>query len=717
MIKLYKIWACASIFTMFVSCADRDRPEFEVEKPESIALQEVIDDYSDLKTYVDKESNPSFKLGAGVSISDYVSRNLIYRLVNRNFDEITLGYAMKHGAIVKSDGTLDLENVNDFLMASDEANVSVYGHTLCWHANQNAGYLNRIIGPLVVTPPPIANSLDLTGLNNGDFQGWGIANNGAGISIEDGMGLSANTQAIKLVSNVGSTNPNDLELVTPDIQLVEGHTYEVVFYIKSDKPGEGRMSFEGLLDNEPVLDWTGSGMESETFQTDLSWKEIRFQISDFQSNAFKAHLQLGYQSDVNYYVDVNNFHIYDTEGEVAVSNLIANGDFEEGHVDGWGGWGNNSTREITSDGEGFGGTGYALAVTNPSSVDGFWVVQSSLAIAELEAGEEYILSFYVKSTDANGNIRPEMQSTSWQDGADGFGTVYLSNEWSKVELAVTPSVAGRNHLVISYGDTVGTVYIDNVVLRKAGGSTSEPIFVEKLPEVKETIIGEALESWISQMVSNCSTYVKAWDVVNEPMDDGNPYELKTGEGKSLSSDEFYWQDYLGKDYGVEAFRLAREYGNADDKLFVNDYNLEYNLDKCKGLIQYVEYIESQGQTVDGIGSQMHISINSNKEDIATMFQLLAATGKLIKVSELDVRVLVDDPSEEILQQQADMYKYVVDMYEKHIPVNQRYGITVWGVTDSPENTNWLPGEKQGLWTLDYSRKPAYASFAEGLSGL
>src|SRR5690606_1731130 len=113
----------------------------------------------------------------------------------------------------------------------------------------------------------------------------------------------------------------------------------------------------------------------------------------------------------------------------------------------------------------------------------------------------------------------------------------------------------------------------------------------------------ALTQFISGMVDTCKNYVKAWDVVNEPMDDGKPYELKTGIGKAnIASDEFYWQDYMGKDYAVEAFKLARQHGNQDDKLFINDYNLEYNLDKCKGLIQYVEYIESKGAKVDGIGT-------------------------------------------------------------------------------------------------------------------
>lgn len=291
---------------------------------------------------------------------------------------------------------------------------------------------------------------------------------------------------------------------------------------------------------------------------------------------------------------------------------------------------------------------------------------------------------------------------------------------------VTPSVAGRNRLIISYGDMVGTVYLDNVVLRKAGGASSEPIFVEKHPEVKGHIISEALESWISEMVTNCAPYVKAWDVVNEPMSDWpNQFELKTGVDKDKASDEFYWQDYLGKDYAVEAFRLARQYGNPDDILFINDYGLEGGGDKCDGLIQYVEYIESQGQVVDGIGTQMHVTLGATTiENIREMLTKLAATGKLVKISELDMGIVVDGTTVNIktvtpeqLQQMSDFYNEIVKAYFEIVPANQRYGITQWAVTDSPENSSWRGGEPIGLWSLDYTRKPAYVGFADGLAGL
>ena len=134
---------------------------------------------------------------------------------------------------------------------------------------------------------------------------------------------------------------------------------------------------------------------------------------------------------------------------------------------------------------------------------------------------------------------------------------------------------------------------------------------------------------------------------------------KSGIGNpTVVADNFFWQDYLGKDYAVRAFELARQYGNPDDILFVNDYNLEYSLEKCQGLIDYVSYIESKGVNVDGIGTQMHISIDSDKEKIVSMFKMLAATGKLIKVSELDVRVNSTAPTQEMLDIQREMYKFV-----------------------------------------------------------
>ncbi|PKD15877.1 1,4-beta-xylanase [Salegentibacter salinarum] len=702
----------SGLLALVFSCADPDPLAFEVEKPEGLEAQEEINSYASLKSYIDSTSNANFTLGGAVSISDYINKGVMYRLINKNFDELTVGYGMKHGAIVQNNGSMNFAQVNELIAAADQAGTSIYGHTLTWHANQNASYLNGLLEPLVIESPSFPNDLDKTGLIDSTFSGFSFYPENA-ITIAENEGMGDGSHAIKLTAPSTAAEPGDLQFSTPEISVVEGHEYEVIFYIKSDSPGEGRVSFEGLNNNMPLIDYYSEGAAVETFQTDFSWKEVRFRVSDFAGDSFSLNLDLGYQPGVTYYIDINNLYVYDTEGDPIVSNLIENGDFESGT--GWGGWGNNSERGVTEDGLGFGNEGKAFYVTNPSVTSGFWEVQTVYEFPEtLDNGEVYTLSFWVKG-DAEGIIRPELQSPDYS--SDGFGQVSVTQEWQRIEMATTATADDRGRLIFSYGEFAGTVYIDNVSLASASGGGGSTTILEREPAVKQAIIEEELERWISAMLGTAS-YVDAWDVVNEPMDDGNPYELKSGETDSdITSDEFYWQDYLGKDYAVKAFKLARQYGDPEDLLFINDYNLEYNLDKTRGLIEYVEYIDSQGATVDGIGTQMHISVDSDRNNIAEMFQLLAETGKLIKVSELDVRTNVSEPTDEVLQQQADMYSYVVEAYKEFVPQAQRYGITVWGISDSADDATWLPGEFQGLWDENLNRKPAYKSFAEALEEL
>ena len=65
---------------------------------------------------------------------------------------------------------------------------------------------------------------------------------------------------------------------------------------------------------------------------------------------------------------------------------------------------------------------------------------------------------------------------------------------------------------------------------------------------------------------------------------------------------------------------------------------------------------------------------------------------------------------------SNFYKFIVEKYFEIIPVSQQYGICAWAQTDSPEGSGWRAGCPIGLWDLNYSRKPAYGGFADGLQG-
>lgn len=133
--RLYKIAFGLAVAMLLASCHKYEALDYQVAKPTSFAAQEMIDAYQPLKTYIDRAANPKFKFGAGASLQPYLSKGVIYRLINSNFDEITLGYEMKHGAVVQADGSLALTNVKNLLETASKAGITVFGHTLAWHAN------------------------------------------------------------------------------------------------------------------------------------------------------------------------------------------------------------------------------------------------------------------------------------------------------------------------------------------------------------------------------------------------------------------------------------------------------------------------------------------------------------------------------------------------------------------------------------------------------
>jgi GH35 family endo-1,4-beta-xylanase len=52
---------------------------------------------------------------------------------------------MTHGSVVKDDGSMDFSAVENFIQTAKDGGITVYGHTLCWHAHQNITYLNELI--------------------------------------------------------------------------------------------------------------------------------------------------------------------------------------------------------------------------------------------------------------------------------------------------------------------------------------------------------------------------------------------------------------------------------------------------------------------------------------------------------------------------------------------------------------------------------------------
>jgi endo-1,4-beta-xylanase len=703
---------------LFSSCDDnlmewgKDPDHGDITSAElPLELAEKISRYEPLKKYTD------FKLGAGIGLDLYMNNEVYRNTVNENFDEVTIGYEMKHAPMVSATGAINFSKVDAFIAKTKEAGISTYGHTLVWHSNQNAGYLNSLIAPTIIPGSSGPNTINLAGLKDGTFSSWARNNPGAGITLVDAAGLSTASKAIKLVSSASSSAAYNLQLTTPAIPAISGHRYEISFFIKSDQAGKGRISFDSNVANQyPYADWYASGgAYTEAFATTALWQQVKFTINNTKagSSTFAFNFDLGYLPNVTYYIDVNNIGVVDLDAAPTVTNLVTNGKFNT-DISGWSqynGAANSSSLVGTPNTyEGNGAMKVVNAFTDATSQ--YKTQIHANFTSKLVAAKDYTISFMIRS-EATGSVR-----CSTTGNAQYQGDQITTPTWKLIEWKIKGTGA-EDGFNFDLGGVAGTYFIDNVVVTdgvaNGGGSGTPSVIIEKTDTEKTALIGNAMTDWITKMVSHYKNDVHAWDVVNEPMKEGG--SLRDGVVTNPAADEFYWVKYLGKDYAVTAFKLARQYGNATDKLFINDYNLESSLAKCDGLIDYVKYIESKGAAVDGIGTQMHISLSTNKDQIVQMFKKMAATGKLVKVSELDVRLGTNSPTLEQLANQSAMYQFVIDSYRQNVPKAQQYGITIWSVSDNKdEHENWLPNESPNVWDASYKRKHAYKGVADGLAG-
>lgn len=330
---------------------------------------------------------------------------------------------------------------------------------------------------------------------------------------------------------------------------------------------------------------------------------------------------------------------------------------------------------------------------------------------------------------------------------DGYSTDYckafnFTTSWTDVSVEFKPT-SSNNIIILQCGDFVGDVFIKNI---KIEGYKQKTIPLTQ--QERHDILVDVMDKWIKGMMEACDGKVKAWDLVNEAVagegDDGEGnYPLQHSNGYSggawdVGGDNFFWQDHLGDlDYVRQVCRLARKYGPEGVKLFINDYNLESDWDdnkKLKSLINWIKKWEADGITkIDGIGTQMHINYyenttlqKSSEDHIVKMFELMANTGKLVRVSELDMGyvrgsnkwatpVSTNQMTEAEHKKMADFYQWIIEEYFRIIPPSQQWGICQWCPTDAP-NHGWRANEPVGIWDINYYRKHVYAGFVRGLNG-
>lgn len=387
-----------------------------------------------------------------------------------------------------------------------------------------------------------------------------------------------------------------------------------------------------------------------------------------------------------------------------------------------------------------------VLISNKKKANNNYMVQYQIANSLMtKIGTSYTMTIKAQAT---GDATLNYSVGSWYP--DNFsGAITIDNTMKEYTVTVTPKVDG-GFVLLQTGDFVGDITIESLKITHKGSDKTIPLTAEQ----KRDTLKWAMDRWIAGMMEATDGYVKAWDVVNEALagddkDKDGIYDLQSyelnnnGDPTNVASGVFYWQYYMGDlEYMRTAVASARKHfkGNPDElKLFVNDYNLESTWDnnaKVKSLVKWIEKWEADGVTkIDGIGTQMHISCYESEslqkdaeKHIVNMFEIMAKSGKLCRISELDMgyvrgsnkwagSIKTNQVTDKEHQKMADFYKFIIKKYFEIIPVAQQYGICQWCLTDAPDGGGWRGGEPVGIWTEGFkARKAVYGGFADGLAG-
>ena len=729
---------------LLASCADHFDQNFETVRPDKLAEYGYLEKYDALKDYI--ADKPNFHLCIGTTVDEYNKQELVYALTNSNFNETVAGNAMKMASCVADDGSMDFEKVSTYVNNATDAGLSVYGHTLAWHSQQPLKYLNGLIADRPAPEVP-----------GGDNKYIRYTTAAAGANLWD--------------------NQANFKLSEP---LEKGASYTLTMKVKASADCD--LAFWPIWNASPNKNqWGGSNdvqyceaLKATTEWATLTWKFDALFTHDMLQFCFG---KLGGT------IDFDDIKLVKDGSD---ANLVANGDFATDDISAWGNNWQGPAYAIKQGSGASAGGNFCIKYTTTKDGANLWDHQATYKLAKpLVQGAKYVLTMKVKSTSKAQfafwpiwNASPNKNQWGGSNDVQYCEAKEISTKWTTLTWEFEAQFT-HDLLQFCFGNLKDgeSVSMDDITLVKEGtednlvengdfaqnatagwgNNWQGPTFkCEKIgsgipltDKEKKEVLTTAMDKWIAGMMEATQGKVKAWDVVNEALsgadtDGDGKYDLQSAtRGTALEADipnSFYWQDYLGDlDYVRTAVASARKHfeengGNPEElKLFINDYNLESDWDnngKLKSLIQWIKDWEADGVTkIDGIGSQMHISCYGNpqtqeskKNAIVNMLKLMAESGKLVRISELDMgyvdatgkTVNTTEMTEEQHKEMRSLYEFVVKKYLEIVPEAQQWGICQWCATDSPANSGWRSGMPVGLWDVDYYRKHTYAGFAAGL---
>ena len=346
---------------------------------------------------------------------------------------------------------------------------------------------------------------------------------------------------------------------------------------------------------------------------------------------------------------------------------------------------------------------------------------------EVDPAAKYTTTFWAK-TDKDASYTVTFSGNKVNgSGADGKFTLKAG----KLTKVVIESQSAPD-------ETEGYLKIEN--------TRSAPIYISKVevgcypdnhrPQTekeKSDTIQYALHTWCDGLMKINEGRITSFDLIDEAIDekavmDNGMYDLKH------STEKIFWQDILGSDnyapaVSKEASEAYAKYNGdpAQLKFFISETGLE-NQKKYESLMYWINIWDAKGSKIDGINAKLNLvysedatTLKANNDILENLLKNLASTGKLIRVSNFDIKyqnadgnnVAAKDITAEQRQKLADYYADVIKSYMATIPKDKQAGICKGNLADT--------SDPAGLWAVDtkskdWVRTATYKAFCDALSG-
>ena len=350
---------------------------------------------------------------------------------------------------------------------------------------------------------------------------------------------------------------------------------------------------------------------------------------------------------------------------------------------------------------------------------------------EVDPKAKYTTTFWAttdKVSDTGVSFTLTFSGTPVEGSGTGGKWVVKKGNWTKfVVEAQSAEGVTDGYLRIENGLN-GNVFIQKVEV----GYYPDNHRPQTVQERTDTI-NYALNRWCDGLMEINAGRITSFDLIDEAIDtkaelENGMYDIKHSESS------IYWQDILGSEnYAPAVSRIAsaafeRNGGNPSElRFFISESGLD-DQKKFESLKYWINVWDANGAKIDGINAKLNLSYSedpatqqANVATLNTLLDNLAATGKLIRLSNFDIKyqdasgvaVTATNITSDQRQLLADYYAYVIKTYMNKIPHDQQAGICKGNMADTTDPV--------GLWSIhkdtrDWVRTATYKAFCDALSG-